>query len=341
MSLMAWIFFRVRAASPRARPGRRARDPRAESLLVPGSLLPRRGAAAQGPLHGQVAALQAADAVRSTRTAASSRCAAASPTRRRSSPRSRCSTAATRWPCTPRAAAPAPASSSEKPRRGIGRLALQSGAPIVPVAIVGSSPRAQLEAPAVPEDHASTTASRSPTNASRRRRATRSRPPPTPSSRRCARSTTRRPRPGSATGLRLGRARLAGDEQGEQRADGQHRRADPRRARHAVGEGLRRGVGAVGGEHRGEHGDAERAADLADRVRRAGGLAGLLGRTAASTALAVGANTSAMPVPAEDERDDERAVGDVGRRDRREPARSRSPAAPARRPSAGASRCGR
>ena len=43
---------------------------------------------------------------------------------------------------------------STKPRRGIGRLALLSGAPIVPVAIVGSSPRAQLEAPAVPEGHA-------------------------------------------------------------------------------------------------------------------------------------------------------------------------------------------
>ena len=88
---------------------------------------------------------------------------------------------------------------STKPRRGIGRLALLSGAPVVPGRDRRLLARAQLEAPAVPEGHASTTASRSPTNASRRRRATRNRPRPTPSSRRCARSTTRPRRRGSAT----------------------------------------------------------------------------------------------------------------------------------------------
>ena len=54
---------------------------------------------------------------------------------------------------------------SDKPRRGIGRLALLSGAPIVPVAIVGSSHVRNWKRAAVPEGGASTTASRSPTNA--------------------------------------------------------------------------------------------------------------------------------------------------------------------------------
>ena len=53
--------------------------------------------------------------------------------------RRRSSTAATRWPCTPRAGARGRASSAKKAKRGIGRLALLSGAPIVPVAIIGSS----------------------------------------------------------------------------------------------------------------------------------------------------------------------------------------------------------
>ena len=43
------------------------------------------------------------------------------------------------WPCTPRAAARRTGELSSTPRRGIGRLALLSGAPVVPVAIIGSS----------------------------------------------------------------------------------------------------------------------------------------------------------------------------------------------------------
>ena len=64
------------------------------------------------------------------------------------------------------------------------------------------------------------------------------------------------------------------------------------------------------------------------------------GRTAPSTALAAGANTSAMPTPAIDERDDRgRRRAPTGSRPT--PAsRSRSPAAPGRSPSAGATRCG-
>ena len=42
---------------------------------------------------------------------------------------------------------------STKPRRGIGRLALLSGAPDRPHRDRGLEPRPQLEAPAVPEDH--------------------------------------------------------------------------------------------------------------------------------------------------------------------------------------------
>ena len=45
------------------------------------------------------------------------------------------------------------AASSASRKRGVGRLALESGAPVVPVAIHGSAERAQLEAAAVPEGH--------------------------------------------------------------------------------------------------------------------------------------------------------------------------------------------
>ena len=118
MSLMAWIFFRVRGHASRARAGRRGRDPRAQSLLVPGPLLPRRRAAAQGPLHGQVAAVQAAAAVG---LHARRRLPRAARVRRRGGVHHRghaCSTAATRWRCTPRAGARAPASC--RPSRGAG-----------------------------------------------------------------------------------------------------------------------------------------------------------------------------------------------------------------------------
>ena len=56
-------------------------------------------------------------------------------------------------------------------------------------------------------------------------------------------------------------------------------------------------VAAGAREHGRQHRDAEHAAELADRVRRARGLADLLGRTEPSTALADGAKTSAMPAP--------------------------------------------
>ena len=51
------FFYRARGDRRRQRPGGRAGDPRAEPLLVPGPLLRRRLPAAQGALHGQVAAV--------------------------------------------------------------------------------------------------------------------------------------------------------------------------------------------------------------------------------------------------------------------------------------------
>ena len=71
-------------------------------------------------------------------TAACSPCGAATATRRRSRRPTRCSAAAaTSWSCTARAAARARASSARR-SPGIGRLALETGAPVVPTAIVGS-----------------------------------------------------------------------------------------------------------------------------------------------------------------------------------------------------------
>ncbi len=69
----------------RGRPG----DHRPEPLLVPRPLLRGRLPAPQGALHGEVAAVHEARFRPCTRTAASSRCAAASATRRRSRPPTR------------------------------------------------------------------------------------------------------------------------------------------------------------------------------------------------------------------------------------------------------------
>ena len=49
--------------------------------------------------------------------------------------------------------------------------------------------------------------------------------------------------------------------------------------------------------HRRQHCDAEHAAELTDCVLRAGGLALFLGRTAARTTFATGAQNIAMPMP--------------------------------------------
>ena len=341
MSLMAWIFFRVARLPPRARAGRRAGDPRAESLLVPGSLLPRRGAAAQGPLHGQVAALQAADGVGLHARRRLPGAARRSPTRTRSSPPSTVLDRGDTMAMYAEGGRSRTGELAKKPRRGIGRLALLSGAPIVPVAIVGSShvrnwKRGQFPKVRVLLRRAVRLRARGGADAragaGRRRRDLRQGP------RALRRGDQPAPALPEAADARPCRARAA--------RPARPRRAPPRRprppARHPVGEGLRRRVGAVGGEHRGQHGDAERPAELADRVRRARGLAGLLpGARTLSTALAVGAKTSAIPAPASMNGITNVAVGRVGRGDRRRASRSRPPAARARRTSAGASRSGR
>ena len=72
----------------------------------------------------------------STRSARS-RSTAAPPTRRRWPPRARSSSAATACSSSPRARARAPARSA-RPKRGVGRLALETGAPVVPVAVIGT-----------------------------------------------------------------------------------------------------------------------------------------------------------------------------------------------------------
>ena len=78
---------------------------------------------------------------------------------------------------------------AEQAKRGIGRLALETGAPVVPIAIYGSSQHPQLEAAAVPEGRRCSTASRCAGSASRTRRASSSRRSPTRSSSRSASST--------------------------------------------------------------------------------------------------------------------------------------------------------
>ena len=113
-------------------------------------------------------------------------------------------------------------------------------------------------------------------------------------------------------------------------ADGD--RADGQGRDDAVRERLRRSVAALRAEHRGQDGDAEHAADLADGVGGAGRLALLL---AAARRRArrwrPGRRTGPCPTPASRNGGTSSRVGD-GRRERRRPAsRARSPAAPARR----------
>ena len=124
-----------RGEGARPRPG----DPRAEPLLVHGPLLRRRVHPPARAASWRSRSCSCRRCSGSTRTAACSRCGAATRTRRRSSPRTGSSSAAARSSCTARAAARARATLSEQPKRGIGRLALESGAPVVPVAIHGSS----------------------------------------------------------------------------------------------------------------------------------------------------------------------------------------------------------
>ena len=94
---------------------------------------------AQGPLHGQVAALQAADAVHLHATAACSRCAAAHRDEEAFITAETVLGRGGRVAMYCEGGRSRTGKLSEKAKPGIGRLALETGAPIVPVAIYGSS----------------------------------------------------------------------------------------------------------------------------------------------------------------------------------------------------------
>ena len=111
------------------RPGRSG-DPRPNHASFMDHFFTAGVRAPPGPVHGQVPAVRIPGSrSTSSATVASSRSAAGSPTRRRSSPRSQCSRGVARSACTARAGARAPASWPSQARPGIGRLALESGAP--------------------------------------------------------------------------------------------------------------------------------------------------------------------------------------------------------------------
>ena len=132
---------------------------------------------------------------------------------------------------------------------------------------------------------------------------------------------TRLPRaPARAARPRL-RAAAHGDRERGDGADADDGRADPDGRRQPVDEGRAGPVAAVAREDRGEHGDAEDAAELADRVVGAGRLA-LLAPAAPTprTTFATGAKKSAMPMPERMNGADELRVGHRRRRDRRDPA---------------------
>ena len=178
-------------ARDRGREGARRRrgDPRAEPLLVHGPLLPRRLAPAQGALHGQVAAVHAAACSGSTRTAACSRCGAATPTRTRSSPprgileRGGDGRDVLRGRPLAHRQAVREAQARHRPAGADDRRADRADRD--PRLLEG----AQLEAAAVPEGHGPLRRPDRAGTASRTRRASSSRPSPTRSSRRSRRST--------------------------------------------------------------------------------------------------------------------------------------------------------
>ena len=313
MSLIAWVFFacgrRTRRTCPRS-----ARHPGAEPLLVPGPLLPRRGPAAQGPLHGQVAALQAADAVVYTH-------GGVFPVRRGFADEEAFTTAVAILDRGDTMAMYAEGGrsrtgelSAEAAARDRSPGAAERGADrpggdrrLLATCATGSGCSSRRSA--------STTGSRSASSASRSRRARRSRPRPTPSSPRSRklydgqRPARAAERSGGLGGRRC--ARLAGISRAIS-APTASTAAPTQSAPHAVGEGLRRRVGAVGREDRGEHGDAEDAADLADRVGRARGLAGLLRADRGEHGVGRRREHERHADAGEDERDDELGVGDVG-----------------------------
>ena len=136
------------------------------------------------------------------------------------------------------------------------------------------------------------------------------------------------PRPGSAcVGHRRERLRLRrpprADGRDRERCDGAEPDddgADPEGRRHPVDERLVGRVAAVAGEDRGQHGDAEDAAELADRVVGAGGLALLLAPDRREDEVRHRREEQRHADAGEHERHDQGDVGRRRRRDERDPA---------------------
>jgi len=127
---------------------------------------------------------------------------------------------------------------------------------------------------------------------------------------------------GGGLRLRLERARLAalaGDQERDQAAGHEHAGPGPQRRHEPVDERLRRLEAAGSGEDGRQHGHAEDAAELADRVVGAGRLAGLLHAHGAEHRVRGGCEHQRHPGAADDERGHEHAVGDVGLGDGGEP----------------------
>ena len=174
------LFYRARSVDPaecaRGRPG----DHRAEPLLVPRPLLRGRLPAPQGQLHGQVAALQdAAEFIFNN--------GGVFPVRRGHHDEEAFKTAHAileRGGIVVMYAEAGRSRSGElgKPRHGLGRLALESGAHGRADRDRRHRARAQLEAPAVPEGHGSVRRRRCASSASSRPSGARRRRPPRSSS---------------------------------------------------------------------------------------------------------------------------------------------------------------
>ena len=135
-----WIVFRARGIAAENVPGRGPGDPRAQPLLVHGPLLRRRcSSAGKVRFMAKSQLFTRADAVHLHARRRVPRAPRLTATRRRSSPPRRSSSAAARSSCTARAGARAPGKLVRAgASAGIGRLALETGAPVVPVAIHGS-----------------------------------------------------------------------------------------------------------------------------------------------------------------------------------------------------------
>ncbi len=208
---IALLFYRTRAIGDRARPGRRARHPRAEPLLEHGPLLLRRLHPAEDPLHGEVAALRQPDRrlhlprrrrlpgdARPPRRGAVHHRARDLRARRLRADLRRGRALAHRGPRASRSRASAGSRSSP-------------GVPVVPVAIHGSQGVRELEAAPLPEGHRPVRRADDFPGRRRALPASSSRRPPSRSSPRCARCTSALDEQGRRGVIRSLKSGIAGD----------------------------------------------------------------------------------------------------------------------------------